>query len=79
MTGNGFPTSVASLPTGGPSAGSRVPTAAQRRFAAEHRASVGPEATCPPGARFVYGENGIGAVRWLVDRDGAVLDRLRLD
>jgi hypothetical protein len=40
---------------------------------------VGDEATCPPGARFVYGQNCIGAIRWLLDRDGAILDRLRLD
>jgi hypothetical protein len=68
MTGNGFPTALA-FP----------PTSAQRRFAAERRASVGLEASCPRGARFVYGENCIGAIRWLVDRDGAILDRLRLE
>ncbi len=76
MTRNGFPIGGASPPTSGRPA---VPTPAQRRFAAEHRGTAGIEARCPAGAMFVYGDNCIGAVRWLVDQDGAILERLLLD
>ena len=89
MSGNGFPVGAATprprarvCPELGPTERGLtecLATPEQRRFAVEHAGRLGVEASCPPGARFVYGQNCTGPVRWLVDLDGAILDRLRLD
>jgi hypothetical protein len=49
-------------------------SAAQQRFAKANRASVGPEGTV--GGVFMYRRETWGTVRWLVDRDGTILDQV---
>jgi hypothetical protein len=48
-------------------------TAGQQRFARANRATVGPEGTV--GGVFMYRREPWGTVRWLVDRDGTILDQ----
>jgi hypothetical protein len=56
-----------------------TPTAAQREFAAEHDAHIEGRARARPSSMFVYGEDHGRAVRWLVNRDGEVLDKYYFD